>query len=1280
MKRSRKSLIGTVAVLFVCTCWGVSAVRAACPDPSLMPNPMFEGAGGNAIAGATGTVPDGWRAFAVAGGVATVDIVPVAAGELYPGSPATQAVRFGVSDFTGDQAFDNDSSRFVMNSALRYNAEFYVRTANADNSPQQYRFGFPVFDQSGAFLLREPGSPIDQGGPVSTATATWRRLRARSFMDVAAVYGHVSFRVQNDGGAENAILIAMPSLTASPNPVANPAFDVTLGGYREGGGAISGTVADDWRAFAVGGAAVTANVVDVAADELYPGSPPTKAALVQIDTYGVDQGFDLDLARFQMFPGVTYQGTAYVKSANPDSSAQTFRMQFPIYGGPSYERDPVISPFLGREPGSSGNLTATSAWQRFNGPMFQDAAAHSGSLAFRVPNDGGAGNAILIAMPAAKPAAAANLVPNPGFLGTGGAKVGDVTGAVPDQWRAVAVTGTGGPPVLANGGFETDPEGTTTPGGDFILPGSVVTGWRTFSVAGAGGKMTVTSAAGKTGKGVEIVRDNAAGDSALDLDATALRVPIPPQQRVYKMLVDARDGGPHGGTPSFAAGFQFQNGSFNRGASFDPAAVFESFGTTALSDTGGWMSCRFDLGAGAGRSAHLDNVSITDVTSGVDRIINQGFEASNTRLLTWRFFSVGGTVGSASLSNDAHAGNNAALLDVTEDAGTPDRDIGLDLLSNLVAARPGEEVEVKFYAKKVGAAATRLSLDVAAHLGNGSYVSTITSQLLDPTAGAYQEFIVNVTVPAGATRLNVGFRVMDENGTRTVGSYLIDDLSVTGLTPIDPFAPSAAQIAITPLAADALYAGSPPVNAAQWRQTLFGSNDAVLDHLNFPFPIMNGRDYRASLYVKTANTDAAPQLFDVIMEIREAGQAVRTLTSPAIALGAWQKLEVGGIQTLDGDSALVRLRLVDDGGADDALLVAVPTVEFDDPAEGLVPNRVFAGTDGAVEGAATGQVPDRWRIFAVAGAQAEAAVGAVAPGELFAGSPAVNAVTFRRTVFEGDAGVDTHLARHPLVRNTPYRVSVYAKTANADASSQVFSFGHPVFVDGTTFLGRGPGSFDGTATAQWQRFQGPIFTDAVADTGHVALRINSQVGSEDAVMIALPTVEPACPTVTGITPNSAGAGVVVDNVTVAGANFADGLSVRIVQTGQPDIVGTNLQILGEDSLTVSFDLTDAAGGDWDVVVCSGGDCAAGELVGGFSIAGCNTPFADMDDDGDVDLDDFAVYQRCITQSGDPAGRYDAIACGCLDRDKDQDVDHDDFVEFFLCGSGPGIPADENCGN
>ncbi|MBI4579920.1 MAG: hypothetical protein HY718_09475 [Planctomycetes bacterium] len=69
---------------------------------------------------------------------------------------------------------------------------------------------------------------------------------------------------------------------------------------------------------------------------------------------------------------------------------------------------------------------------------------------------------------------------------------------------------------------------------------------------------------------------------------------------------------------------------------------------------------------------------------------------------------------------------------------------------------------------------------------------------------------------------------------------------------------------------------------------------------------------------------------------------------------------------------------------------------------------------------------------------------------------------------------------------------------------------------------------------------------------------------------------------------------------------------------------------------------------------------------------CREPFADADGDNDVDAEDFAVFQRCLTLGGGnvPAG------CGCFDVGPDGfpdgDIDLDDFLAFLDCGSGPSV--------
>ena len=67
--------------------------------------------------------------------------------------------------------------------------------------------------------------------------------------------------------------------------------------------------------------------------------------------------------------------------------------------------------------------------------------------------------------------------------------------------------------------------------------------------------------------------------------------------------------------------------------------------------------------------------------------------------------------------------------------------------------------------------------------------------------------------------------------------------------------------------------------------------------------------------------------------------------------------------------------------------------------------------------------------------------------------------------------------------------------------------------------------------------------------------------------------------------------------------------------------------------------------------------------------------ADMDNDGDVDLTDFGLFQRCFTGSG---VLQDDPTCAGAKLDNDVDVDQDDFGIFQACQSGPNRPANPNC--
>jgi hypothetical protein len=75
---------------------------------------------------------------------------------------------------------------------------------------------------------------------------------------------------------------------------------------------------------------------------------------------------------------------------------------------------------------------------------------------------------------------------------------------------------------------------------------------------------------------------------------------------------------------------------------------------------------------------------------------------------------------------------------------------------------------------------------------------------------------------------------------------------------------------------------------------------------------------------------------------------------------------------------------------------------------------------------------------------------------------------------------------------------------------------------------------------------------------------------------------------------------------------------------------------------------------------------------------CNQPRFDADGDGDVDQEDFAVYQRCYTGITPNAVTN---ACRCFDWDlttSDGFIDLADYAAFQRCVSGPYVPANPTC--
>ncbi|MBP7934970.1 MAG: LamG domain-containing protein [Phycisphaerae bacterium] len=71
-----------------------------------------------------------------------------------------------------------------------------------------------------------------------------------------------------------------------------------------------------------------------------------------------------------------------------------------------------------------------------------------------------------------------------------------------------------------------------------------------------------------------------------------------------------------------------------------------------------------------------------------------------------------------------------------------------------------------------------------------------------------------------------------------------------------------------------------------------------------------------------------------------------------------------------------------------------------------------------------------------------------------------------------------------------------------------------------------------------------------------------------------------------------------------------------------------------------------------------------------STAPITQPLADLDFDGDVDLDDFSLFRSCISGPSMPL----SAGCRASDFDHDSDVDQSDFGIFQRCWSGANKPA------
>jgi len=356
-------------------------------DPNMVPNASLRGtAGAIENGGGSGTVngpaPTAWRAFAVGGAELDVDIVALAADALYPGSPPTNAVRLEVAAFGDDQGLDHSTHLISLDAGRRYQATLWVRSDNDDGSDQSLALQSPFFDENLAFTGRDPMATS------ATAGSSWSQVTSPPATAMAGeAFAHLAVRLGDDGG-DDSLLIALPEVTGFPvaNITPNP---VLSGSGGAAAGNVVGTVPDLWRAFAVGNGTVNVTTTALAADALYPGSPPTNAVEFAVTgSTGPDEGFDHALALSGLTTGYRHWGEVYIRSGS--TSSQGVTMVLPLYD--------ESSTFLGIQPGS---LFATVGpdWTFLAGPAF---TAESGqaqvNMAFRLQADGGE-DSIVIALP-----------------------------------------------------------------------------------------------------------------------------------------------------------------------------------------------------------------------------------------------------------------------------------------------------------------------------------------------------------------------------------------------------------------------------------------------------------------------------------------------------------------------------------------------------------------------------------------------------------------------------------------------------------------------------------------------------------------------------------------------------------------------------------------------------------------------------------------------------------------------------------------------------------------
>lgn len=168
------------------------------------------------------------------------------------------------------------------------------------------------------------------------------------------------------------------------------------------------------------------------------------------------------------------------------------------------------------------------------------------------------------------------------------------------------------------------------------------------------------------------------------------------------------------------------------------------------------------------------------------------------------------------------------------------------------------------------------------------------------------------------------------------------------------------------------------------------------------------------------------------------------------------------------------------------------------------------------------------------------------------------------------------------------------------------------------------------------------------------------------------------PTVSSVSPAYGAKNTTLSAVAIVGTNFVQGVTlVKLTKPSEPDIVATAVDVSDSAHLTCTFTIPSSAVlGTRDVVVTTCPDSPA-TLSNAFHVV-CGSA-ADFNCDGFVDgVDLVSFFETCAAPGSSGAGVPFATGCDAEDLDHDGDVDMNDFGIFQRCYSGTAA-ANPSCG-